>query len=52
MSEDLWKDALKDHKDAWEAIEKEEQKKISKIVGQEVAGLIRKHFTNIIDGRF
>lgn len=52
MSSDLWKDALKDHKDAWEAIEKEEQKKISKIVGQEVAGLIRKHFQAIIDGRF
>jgi Rnl2 family RNA ligase len=52
LSEDLWKDALKDNRDAWEALPAEESKKISKSVGQEVAGLIRKHFVNIVDGRF
>jgi len=51
-SEDLWKDALKDNREAWETLPAEEQKKISKSVGQSTATLIRGRFNDILDGSF
>ncbi|MFW6172903.1 MAG: RNA ligase, Rnl2 family [Elusimicrobiota bacterium] len=52
MSKDIYKDFNKDYADKLNDLEKKEQKRVKKIVGQKTADLIRKNFLDIIDGTF
>jgi len=49
---DVWEDFEKDNKEDFEALDKDEQKRITKSLSSFAADLIREHFLNIIDNNF
>ena len=52
FSQDILNDFHKDYSDAYNAIEKKEQKQLTKQLNRECSKLIRFNFQNIIDGNF
>ena len=52
MSKDVMKDFLKDNEVAYEEVDKEERKRIQRVVQKDIADMIRKNFLNIVDGVF
>lgn len=52
MSKDIYEDFNKDYSDKFNALEKEERKRVQKLVGQKTADMLRQNFINIIDGNF
>lgn len=51
-SKDILNEFNKDHQEAFQALEKHEQKQITTKLNQECSALIRLHFKNIVDGTF
>lgn len=52
MVKDVYEDFFKDHKEAYESLDKAESKELQKLLGSETANLIRSNFLNIVDGVF
>lgn len=52
LSKDIYDEYLKDNRDFFEKLEKNEQKMVGKSINMTVSKLIRDNFLNIIDGKF